>query len=455
MLKALGREARRRPETRPVPAALALAVALLGACGPNVEIARVPAWDPVPVSAAETVAPIAFARVLLDVPRFAPVGYAYGGGTCMVPIGPVSAVETRRTVEDPEFTALFEEGMAAAGFDVASSRSTLFEEEGATRARYVFGVRLSDLAVELCETESLIWGIPRGSTGELSLAADWEVFSTLERRVVYRTTTRGYARRREPSLFASGLLLQEAFAAAVTNLAGDEGLRTLLRDAAAASPRLFGGAAAGGAGAGAVMLPDVPLFRGDLTNHAEAVRSAVVLIRLDEGHGSGFLVRPDGLVMTNAHVVAEAEQVRVRLHDGRVRVGTVLRRDRVRDVALVQIPGDGYPMLPIRTAAVAVGETVHAIGAPLRPDLAGTLTRGVVSALRRSELDGQRYIQADVTIQGGNSGGPLVDAEGNVVGVAVAAIIGSPDRLSVGLNLFIPIAEALDRLGLGRDGPGG
>jgi S1-C subfamily serine protease len=270
-------------------------------------------------------------------------------------------------------------------------------------------------------------------------------------------TTRGHARLRHASLHAAERLLQQAFAAATDNLAGDAAFRTLLLDAGV-PPRLLGGPAAGTAAAvpgETITLPAVPAFRGALAAHAEDVRAAVVLLEGGIGHGSGFLVSPDGHVLTNAHVVGEADRIRVRLLDGRVRAGSVLRRDRVRDVALVHIPGDGYPVLPIRSAPVTVGETVHAIGAPLQPDLYGTLTRGVVSALRRAEWDGQDYIQADVTIQGGNSGGPLVDAEGNVVGIAVSGISPSPDRLSAGLNFFIPIAEALDRLGLGRAGPDG
>ncbi len=480
-----GKGVRLRPDL--AQAALVLALVLLPGCGPSIDIARVPAWDPQPLAAAETVAPIAWARAIYDTPRFAPIGHAYAGWTCMIPVAPVAIDRARRTVDDPELAAIFEERMAAAGFDVAGAVSTLFEEQGATRARYLIGARLTDFAVELCESESPIFGIPQGDSGEMSLTAHWEVFSVLERRVVHRTTTRGYARRGEPSLHGGALLLHEAFAAAVTNLAGDQGLRTLLLDAGAPA-RLFASSAPGSSAPGStapgstapgstapgstapnstappataitaaatITLPALPPFRGTLAGHAETVRAAVVLIDTGFGHGSGFLVSPDGYILTNAHVVAEAEQVRVTLHDGRVRVGDVLRRQRRRDVALVRIPGGGYPALPIRTAPVAVGGTVHAIGAPLRRDLAGTLTRGVVSALRRDEGDGQAYIQADVTVQGGNSGGPLVDAAGNVVGITVSGVAASPDGLSVGLNFFIPIFETLDRLGLRRAGADG
>jgi S1-C subfamily serine protease len=80
--------------------------------------------------------------------------------------------------------------------------------------------------------------------------------------------------------------------------------------------------------------------------------------------------------------------------------------------------------------------------------LRGTVTRGIVSAFRRDRLTGLETIQADVSIQGGNSGGPLVDAQGNLVGLTVAAHVMAGSSASVGLNLFIPIGDALDRLRL-------
>ena len=97
---------------------------------------------------------------------------------------------------------------------------------------------------------------------------------------------------------------------------------------------------------------------------------------------------------------------------------------------------------------LTVSEEVYAIGAPLQERLRGTVTRGIVSAFRRDRLTGLETIQADVSIQGGNSGGPLVDAQGNLVGLTVAGYVVPGSTGSAGLNLFIPIGDALDRLRL-------
>ena len=98
-------------------------------------------------------------------------------------------------------------------------------------------------------------------------------------------------------------------------------------------------------------------------------------------------------------------------------------------------------------AEVRISDTVFAIGSPLDEALKSTVTRGVVSAFRHLKHRGMDYIQADVDIQSGNSGGPLVDANGNVVGITV---LGIGDR-SIGLNFFIPISEALEFLKIDLD----
>ncbi|KAL1468582.1 hypothetical protein MTO96_041402 [Rhipicephalus appendiculatus] len=126
-------------------------------------------------------------------------------------------------------------------------------------------------------------------------------------------------------------------------------------------------------------------------------------------NGSGFVVRPDGLILTNAHVVADGRLVTVKLHDGRQFTGKVEAVDRRSDLATVRIPAKGLPTLPLtRTDQLRPGEWVVAMGSPLA--LNNTITAGVVSSVHRSskelgihnEMD---YIQTDAAINFGNSGG--------------------------------------------------
>lgn len=134
--------------------------------------------------------------------------------------------------------------------------------------------------------------------------------------------------------------------------------------------------------------------------------------------------------------------MKVRWPDGVETLGKVLRRDRGRDVALIQADPRGRTPLNLRRGGLQTGETVYAVGTPLSSQFQGTVTKGVVSANR--VYNGFAYIQSDVSVNPGNSGGPLLDENGAVIGVTVAAI--RPADQPTGINLFIPIGEALDFL---------
>jgi len=160
--------------------------------------------------------------------------------------------------------------------------------------------------------------------------------------------------------------------------------------------------------------------------------------------GSGVIFDANGWILTNHHVVGSARTVRVRWPDGTDQPAQVLRVDRARDIALIKADTPPGRPLALKPASPAQGETVFAIGAPLDPSLQGTLTRGIVSANR--VIDGQPFIQSDVAITHGNSGGPLLNERGEVVGVAQSMI--AENGASVSLNLFIPIGDALRALSL-------
>ncbi len=160
------------------------------------------------------------------------------------------------------------------------------------------------------------------------------------------------------------------------------------------------------------------------------------------GQGSGFIVAADGLVLTNAHVVREAQHVTVKLKDRREFAAKVLGSDPATDIAVLKIDAQGLPTVALGQAAgVEVGDRVLAIGAPY--GFEQTATQGIVSAKGRS-LPGDSFvpfIQTDAAVNPGNSGGPLFDAAGRVVGIN--AQIYSPNGGFAGLAFAIPIDVAL------------
>jgi S1-C subfamily serine protease len=182
---------------------------------------------------------------------------------------------------------------------------------------------------------------------------------------------------------------------------------------------------------------------------AETLRPAVVNLRGPQGRsessGSGILFTPDGFLLTNHHVVQHAARVRVRLHDGRELDGKVVGADPWTDLAVVQASASGLPYAPFGDSArLRVGQLVVAIGSPF--GFESTVTAGVVSAVGRTlrSITGHlvdNVIQTDAALNPGNSGGPLVDSRGQVVGINTAII-----RPAQGICFAIPINMAKDIL---------
>ncbi len=159
------------------------------------------------------------------------------------------------------------------------------------------------------------------------------------------------------------------------------------------------------------------------------------------GLGSGFIINPEGHIVTNNHVVDGATQIRVKLSDGREFSGKVVGRDSKTDLALLKIEAKNLPVIPLGdSAALQVGEPVMAIGNPF--GLEQTVTTGIVSGTGRVIGGGpyDDFIQTDASINPGNSGGPLINAKGQAVGINTA--IFSQTGGSVGIGFAIPVNMA-------------
>lgn len=158
------------------------------------------------------------------------------------------------------------------------------------------------------------------------------------------------------------------------------------------------------------------------------------------GVGSGFILTSDGLIMTNAHVIEDADEVLVTLTDKREFKARIIGADKRTDVAVVKIDASGLPAVKVGDVSrLRVGEWVMAIGSPFGLD--NTVTAGIVSAKQRDTGDYLPFIQTDVAINPGNSGGPLINMRGEVVGIN--SQIYSRSGGSMGISFSIPMDEAV------------
>jgi 2-alkenal reductase len=197
-----------------------------------------------------------------------------------------------------------------------------------------------------------------------------------------------------------------------------------------------------------------------LINIYQRVNPAVVYVdvsqadeRSDEllayGSGSGFVIDPEGIIVTNAHVIQNADEVRVTFSDGMVLLAEVLGYDTYADLAVLKVtPPEGTTLISVELGdsdSLLVGQRVITIGNPF--GLSGSMSTGIVSAIGRSLPSGQisdtgvfsnpKIIQTDAAINPGNSGGPLLDSHGRVVGVNYA--LQSLSGLNTGVGFAIPV----------------
>jgi len=161
--------------------------------------------------------------------------------------------------------------------------------------------------------------------------------------------------------------------------------------------------------------------------------------------GSGFIISPDGYVLTNNHLVGGADKVMVKLGDDREFEASVIGTDPQSDVAVVKVEGEVFPALKLADSdKLEVGEWVLAIGNPF--GLSHTVTAGIVSAKGRSNVglaDFEDFIQTDAAINPGNSGGPLLNLDGEVVGINTAIVSRSGGNMGIGFAIPINMARGI------------
>lgn len=178
------------------------------------------------------------------------------------------------------------------------------------------------------------------------------------------------------------------------------------------------------------------------TQLSDTKNSSVTIIG-KKGHGSGFFISENGYILTCYHVVGDnSNEIEVLTSDGVKHKCEIIRTNPYLDVSLIKIDVNGSSPIKLRKDVfVREGTEVYAIGTPRSIELAGTMTRGIVSGTRTAY--GRKFVQSDVTINSGNSGGALVDKEGELIGIVNAKLFG----ISIeGIGFAIPYSDVIEGL---------
>jgi serine protease Do len=324
-----------------------------------------------------------------------------------------------------------------AGFKAVAD-DDLFNREETGAADYQVAAVITDAHIVACASRGgLLSGNKLGDArGTGSMKVDWQVYSPLRKEVVARVSTNGTVEVEKTVPDGMTQLVVGAFASNVRELTANAEFRNAMN----AKPLATNDVLLAGQPSKIALLGSQKAVKRPV---ADAVGS-VVTLQTGSGSGSGVLLSDDGYVLTNAHVVGDEKEIRVRWSDGIEKVAQVIRVAKARDVALVKTDPRDRPPLPILRGPVSPGQRVYAIGSPRGAAFQSTVSSGVVSASRT--IEGMRFIQSDVSVSPGSSGGALPDESGSLLGITEGGF--DNEGKPAGLNIFIPIGDAMDFLNL-------
>jgi S1-C subfamily serine protease len=281
---------------------------------------------------------------------------------------------------------------------------------------------------------------------DATIAVDWQVFDPLEKKLLFRRTTQGHAISKEEHAHTQAALA--AFQDAAKAVLADPAFLAAVRDPNGKPPSnnglLFPEAStqAPQGTAETRQIARVPLATTAFADQLKAIHGQVVTVLTPGGSGSGFYVA-DGLLITNHHVIAGYTNVKIRFMGGHEIDGEVLSSDARRDVALIKTDSINVSGLPLQLKPPVETAKVFVIGSPLGEANEGSVSSGIVSAFRKHKQG--PFIQSDVQVTHGNSGGPMFDENGNVIAITDIGVLAD-DGSQTFINLFIPIADALRAL---------
>jgi hypothetical protein len=271
---------------------------------------------------------------------------------------------------------------------------------------------------------------------QASVLIHWSVYSLAKETVVYEVTTGGFSDSRK-----RGAVVDEMTQAI------KDGINGLIYDSKFQELAIKKSETASETPKDAIILSKVPVKKFD--NYSAIIKESlgsVVTIKTNFGMGSGFIISDNGYILTNDHVINSAEKIEVIFDNGFSFEAKLVRTNETKDVAVVKISGNGFKPLPINTSAdlAVTGSEVFAIGTPENIKLGQTVTKGIISGKR--EIEDNIFLQTDVAINSGNSGGPLINSStGEVIGVVAAKI---KEKGVEGLGFAIPMTDALKALNI-------
>lgn len=386
----------------------------------------------------------ALAKLINDIPRGEPLfafpprvdtdgwycNYSYSGDNTVTSEG------SRQYLGDwsSEIGIGFYETLSRKGYSVVGDPSDLFNQKTfAKSAEYLIGGRITKMSGNFCEEHHWWDGRPLNKfSGEIYTEIEWSILNSLTKNIVIKKTIKGYYKQNKPVKDGVILTFKNAVLNSADNFSSSENFRKLALGEKIENYK-------------SVKNTNKNFIENgkSLKFNYENLKTKIVTIRIGTGHGSGFFIGTKGLILTNAHVVGSAKKVQIISTSGMEFSADIIYVNKTRDIALLKSSINFSEPIDISLEKPKVATEVYAVGTPLSENLKATVTKGIISAVRIDKTSDLEFIQADVSISPGNSGGPLFNSKGEVIGISAAKYLGDGVE---GLGLFIPIKEALDIL---------
>jgi len=383
---------------------------------------------------------VAFDRLLADLKDGTPIGhFTNQDGT-----SEVLKWEGSVKLGESSFEQRFYEILNNAGFRTPVIQGArLFSGSTNDRQqlpRYLVGARILDYAVELHYDKAKHFGAGP-VVGRTRLRLEWQVLDKATGNLALTVTTEGISRNRQLSGSGTSENLLAFEDALIAFLDRGELLRlvkeTTVLPAGAAHTSTTTLEEIG------ITRPLVPAF-ATLSEVIKYADKSCFTVITDGGHGSGIIINTEGYVLSAHHVVNGVNRIEVQFSDGLRQSAHVVRPDAANDVVLLDIDGSGFrPLLLGQGDDDSLGDEVITIGTPAEVELGQSVAKGILSGKRK--FDDQVYLQTDMAVSPGNSGGPLINAKGEVIGIVQRKLVGEGVE---GIGFAIPIERAVEVLRL-------
>jgi len=286
--------------------------------------------------------------------------------------------------------------LSNAGYNVPSY-SKIFGEKDNYNIRFLLGGSITNSVLQS-------FGSLAGNYTEDFVEVEWELYDKELTKTIYKSKTQGYSKLDGVSIEAASI----SFRNCLRNLLADSKFIESLKKQESTSTQID-------------LSTNVYYFNTnddfDETNiDLDKYKAAIFAVKTEDGHGSGFIINPDGYAITNNHVIENRNFFDAIFEDGKIIRVNVIDTYPDKDLALIKLTGKNYPFLPLADKnEIKVGEDVFAIGTPIALGLSQSVSKGIVSGIRN--IKNIQLIQTDASVNPGNSGGPLILKNGKVVGV--------------------------------------